>query len=166
MADTYIQGSFAFRCTGTEAALIEEAVLVAGDLSAHFDPDPPSAAFCAAFPPTKPDDPWSGLCDTFPDPDFPEIGADFAREDHPDAPGVNIVSFASMIDFQPEAIAALIRRCCPATLDHAPIGFEWAVSCSKPRLGEFGGGWCVIHRDRIEIETTGERLVQAFGTSR
>lgn len=41
-------------------------------------------------------------------------------------------------------------------------GFEWAATCSKPRIGEFGGGWCAVFADRIEIETTGEALSQAL----
>jgi len=39
-------------------------------------------------------------------------------------------------------------------LRQAPIGFEWAFSCSRPRVGEFGGGACAIFADRVVFETT------------
>lgn len=162
MADTYIQGSFAFRCTDAERALIGEAAQAASGLSSDLAHDLPSAAFRTAFPPTRADDAWSGFLDIFPDPDFPALGADFAGESCPGEPGRSIVSFASMSDFQPEAVAMLVQRCCPHTLGLSPIGFEWAVSCSKPRIDEFGGGWCAIFADRIEIEATGTALARAL----
>lgn len=35
------------------------------------------------------------------------------------------------------------------------VSFEWASTCSKPRLDSFGGGWAVITRHKILTETTG-----------
>jgi len=112
----------------------------------------------AAFPPSNAADPWSGFRDAFDDPEFPGIGADFESGACPDQPGLCVICFASMSDFDPAAIAMLIQRCCPKTLKIAPIGFEWAMTCSKPHLDEFGGGWCAIFADRIEMETTGAAL--------
>jgi len=158
MADNWTQGSFAFRCTRTERALIQEAVNGGHDICAARDPDPPSSALLAAFPPTDGDEPWSGFCDAFDDPDFPCLSGDFAAVDDPDDLTLCLATFASMDDFDPSAIATVIQRCCPETLAKAPIGFEWATVCSRPRVGEFGGGWCAIFADRIELESTDEAL--------
>ena len=162
MADIWIQGSFAFRCTAAECALIEEAANAGCVLANGDEPEPPSAVLLAAFPPGDGEDGWSGFRDAFVDPDFPVVGADFIAETCPDDPSARIVCFASMTDFDPENVAMLIQRCCPDTLAKGPIGFEWAVTCSRPRIGEFGGGWCAVFADRIEIETTGEALSQAL----
>ncbi|WP_254657066.1 hypothetical protein [Sphingobium fuliginis] len=71
MADTWIQGSFAFNCTNTEMALIEEAFQVAPDLMDDCEPSDPTPEFLAIFPPTDPADCLSGLRAIFSDPNFP-----------------------------------------------------------------------------------------------
>lgn len=38
------------------------------------------------------------------------------------------------------------------------IGFEYACTCSKPRVGEFGGGGILVSKDNIEIKTTSDIL--------
>lgn len=158
MADCYVQGSFAFTCSHAEMALIEEAFQASYDLGDGDTPTKPTPEFLAAFPPVSSGDPWSGFLAIFPDPDFPNFGVDFEGGNTLDQPGVSTVIFSSTTDFQPDALAALIQRCCRATLRQAPIGFEWALSCSRARIGEFGGGWCAVFADRIEIETTREAL--------
>ena len=75
---------------------------------------------------------------------------------------MRIVCLVSMTDFDPENVAMLIQRCCAETLAKAPIGFEWATVCSRPRIGEFGGGWCAVFTDRIELESTSEPLSRAL----
>ncbi|HMO74389.1 MAG TPA: hypothetical protein PKD99_01835 [Sphingopyxis sp.] len=162
MADHWTQGSFAFRCVAAERALIEEAVNASRDLCAGVDPDPPSAAILSAFPPTDSADPWSGFRAAFGDYDHPHVGGDFAAVDDPDDAEACLVTFASMDDFEPDALAMLIQRCCPATLAEGPIGFEWAAIFSKPRIDQFGGGWCAIFADRIELESTGAALDRAL----
>lgn len=116
----------------------------------------------AAFPPIHVDEPWSGLVERMPDPEFPVLHADVAREVAPDDPALAMVVISSMIDFEPLAIAELIRGCYQQTLVLAPVCYEWAVTCSRPRLDEFGGGWCVVFADRIEIESTGTALARAL----
>lgn len=162
MADNWTQGSFAFRCTHSERALIQEAVNAGHDLCAALDPDPPSPELLAAFPPIDPADPWSGFRNAFDDPDFPCVGGDFAAVDDPDDASLCLATFASMDDFDPSAIVIVIQRCCRETLAKAPIGFEWATVCSRPRVEEFGGGWCAIFADRIELESTSEPLSRAL----
>ena len=145
MADTYIQGSFAFRCAAAERDLIQEVIYATRDLSDEEEPEKPSATLLAVFPPTDETDTWSGLRGAFADPAYPIIGADFTSED------------------DPEVIAMLVHRCCKETLQNGAIGFQWAVSCSKPRIDEFGGGWCAVFPNRIEIESTHEPLSRALG---
>ena len=38
------------------------------------------------------------------------------------------------------------------------IGWEYACTCSKPRLGEFGGGCVVVSKDRIRWTNTADIL--------
>lgn len=53
MADTWIQGSFVFRCTDLELALVEEAFEASYQLTdADIATPPPSANFAAHFRPT------------------------------------------------------------------------------------------------------------------
>lgn len=162
MADNWSQASFAFQCTAAECALIEEAMAAGFALAGCDDPDPPSAALLAGFPPVGADDVWSGYREAFDDPDFPGARADFVADICRDDPLARIACFSSMDDFDAYGIAVTVQRCCGETLAKGPVGFEWAMICSKPRVGEFGGGWCAIFADRIEIETTGEPLSRAL----
>lgn len=166
MADMFTKASFAFACTRAELALLDDAFQASDELRFDGDPEPPSHDLLALFPPTSPDDPWSGFCDAFPDPDFPSLGAVVSGDGpHDEAAGaaetVSVWIYGDT-DFQPAAVAEIIQRCCATTLARGPIGFEWAMTCSKPRIGEFGGGWCAIFADRIEIETTDEPLAEAL----
>lgn len=162
MADSYVQGSFAFTCSHAEMALLEEAYQASCDLQHGGEPADPTPEFLAAFPPTDIESPWSGFLAIFPDPDFPTFGVDFEGGNTLERPEISTVIFYSTTDFQPDALAALIQRCCQATLRQAPIGFEWACSCSKPRIGEFGGGACAIFPDRIVFNNTAQMLERAL----
>lgn len=161
MADHYMQASFAFLCTHHEMALLEEAFQAAGDLMHGDDPGDPSPDFLEIFPPVLPDARWSGFRAIFSDYDYPTLGADLEGGSDPhDVTRSRAMISGEQID--PEAIAALIQRCCRQTLAQGPIGFEWATTCSRLRIGEFGGGWCAIFADRIEIESTAEILDKAM----
>ncbi|AMK23232.1 MULTISPECIES: hypothetical protein [Sphingomonadaceae] len=162
MADNYLSASFAFTCTDAEMALLVEAFQAATDLSMGLDPGNPTVELLAVLPPSKAEDPWSGLRDLFCDPDYPTFGADMSIDPDPTEP--RTIGFHGMTDFQPEPIATLIHRCCQPTLKQAPIGFEWAETCSKPWVNEFGGGWCAIHADRVECQATREGLAAALRT--
>lgn len=159
MADSYVQGSFAFSCTHAELALIEEAFEASYAFMAEDTTRDPSPEFLAAFAPVKPGDPWSGFLAIFPDPDFPDFGVEFEAGNACDHPEVSTVFLYSTTDFQPDALAQLIRHCCQDTLRQAPIGFEWACTCSRPKLGEFGGGACAIFADGTVFKTTGAMLM-------
>lgn len=162
MADTYVQGCFAFSCSPAEMALLEEAFQASYGLGEGYNPDTvsPSPEFLALFPASE-DDRWAGFRDIFSDRDFPSFGAVLTGSNLADPLMVAAV-VTSEIALDPEALAKLIQRCCSATLLTGPIGFEWSVTCSRMRAGEFGGGWCAIFHDRIEIETTGEALAASL----
>lgn len=162
MADYFISGSFAFHCTQLERALLEEVFAAASDLMDDCDPGEPTLALGAILPPTDPADCWSGLRDLFSDPRFPAFGADIAGASDADAPGMSTVCIHGSFDFQAEPIANLIVRCCRTTLQARPIGFQWAETCSKPRIDEFGGGWCAIFADGVQIQSTSEALSAAL----
>ncbi|WP_454883019.1 hypothetical protein [Sphingomonas oryzagri] len=162
MADTYVQGSFAFTCTAAESALIEEAWQHASDLMDHIAPGEPSAEFLTAFAPTELADPFTGLTAIFFDPDYPDFGAEIAIS------GAELCTVAiyGITDFQPDPIAEVIRRCCRQTLQDAPIGFDWSYSSNRPARDSFGGGWCAIVPDRIDTGTTREDLSRALKMAR
>lgn len=162
MADYYMKGSFAFGCSHAEMALIEEAFQASYDLLVDEVDRDSGPEFLAVFPPTDFEDVWSGFRAIFPDPDHPDFGVDFSGGNPPDDPSRSTALFYSRGDFQPEPIAALIHRSCRETLAKGPIGFEWAMTCSKPHAGAFGGGWCAIFTDRIEMESTSEVLSRAL----
>ncbi|MDF0543995.1 hypothetical protein PX699_16710 [Sphingobium sp. H39-3-25] len=142
--------------------LLNEAFQFVFDRTLKLAAGTPSASLLAIFPPTEPEDPWSGFRSQFPDPDFPHLGADIRADRHDDAPDRYTIYIYGMTHFQPEPIANLIQGCCQASLKEAPIGFEWTETCSRPRPGEFGGGWCAIFPDRVEFETTREALTAAL----
>jgi hypothetical protein len=166
MADMYVQASLAFRCAQNEWALIDEANRASASLMRAHDCKGPSTAFLRAFPPSKAHDLWSGYRDIFADGDYPDLGADIIGRPLLDAVGKWDggweIAIMGMAGFQPDAIAQLIYVCCKASLAAEPVGFEWAFSCSKPRLGEFGGGWCAIFPDRIEMKSTSQALEAAL----
>ncbi|MDF0487780.1 hypothetical protein PX554_06530 [Sphingomonas sp. H39-1-10] len=162
MHETYLAGSFAFACTNAEMALLEEAFQAASDLMTGFDPGDPSEELIAILPPIDPDDRWSGLRDLFGDPAFPAFGAALSGGNSLKTPAVCDVQIFGATDFQPEPIAKLVHRCCQTSLQEHPIGFEWGMTCSKPWSDEFGGGWCAIHADRIELHLTREGLAAAL----
>lgn len=162
MADSFVQGSFAFTCTTKEAALIDEAWQIATGLACECEPALVSPEFLTIFPPINDHDPFSGFTAIFDDPAFPEFGADLAANNPPEDPKTCTVSIYSTTDFQPGPIAALIQRCCQDTLEGAPIGFDWSFTCTRPYRDSFGGGWCAIFPKRIEFQTTREALSKAL----
>ncbi|WBO21744.1 hypothetical protein [Sphingomonas abietis] len=158
MADYFVQTCFAFDCSNDEAALLAEARQVATDLFVGFDPAPRSEAFGAVFPATIEGDWKSGFLELFDDPRFPEFGADISVADCPEALRSRRVTISGRRDFQFDAIAALIQRCCKTSLAAAPVTFEWGYSCNQARLDGFGGGWCVVFADRIRSGTTADAI--------
>jgi hypothetical protein len=162
MADTSVSGSFAFRCLATEANLMAEALQASNEIMQGDVPDVPSAVMAARFTPTRTDEPWSGLAHVMPDPEVPGLNVDFSMDKTPDDSSIAIVCFSGRDDFEPLSIAALIHHRCRATLATGPVGFEWAVTSSWPRLDQFGGGWCAVFADRIDYENTGRGLSRAL----
>lgn len=163
MADCYTQASVVFTTCAFEAALLEEAFLAARDWDDDGVSFAPSPRFLDLFPPTRPDAPWSGLQAIFDDPDYPTFGAKIEVEEIADSPRLRRVTIYSLTNFQVGAICSLIRICCAASLIIRPIGFEYAMTCSKALPGQFGGGWCVIAADTIETGCTSDALAAALG---
>lgn len=162
MADSYVQGSFAFTCTIKEAALIEEAWQIANDLGCEIEPASVTPEFLAIFPPINEDDQFSGFTAIFDDPEFPDFGAHLAVQKLTDNSKTCSVSIYGMADFQPDPISVLIQLCCQNSLTKAPIGFDWSFTCTRPYRDSFGGGWCAIFPDQIEFQTTRQALSKAL----
>jgi len=62
--------------------------------------------------------------------------------------------------FNPEALAAAVCEFQGRFRSQAPWSFEWAETCSKPRLDEFGGGACVCYRGKAYWFNTGRWVLQ------
>jgi len=43
------------------------------------------------------------------------------------------------------------------------VGFEYSVSCSKPRVGEFGGGAVVVTKNNYVVRSTASLLDALWG---
>lgn len=160
MADNFVQSCFAFECSATEWSLLREAFLVSLDLCSALEPGLPSTEFMSSFPGVG-DDRWAGFRDLFDNRDYPDFAADLAGGAVEQCVNWRAIISAE-VSLDPMAVARLIQRCCRTTLAQNPIGFEWSISCSRQRVGEFGGGWCAVFSDRIEIESTGEALSTAL----
>jgi hypothetical protein len=46
------------------------------------------------------------------------------------------------------------------------FSISWAVTCSRPRIGEFGGGWCVVSRFAVSAESTYDAMEHAAAKMR
>lgn len=165
MADTYIQACFAFLCSQAEWDLLHRAFLISIELANDVEPEPPTADFARLFPPVG-DDPWAGFRTIFLCGEYPEFGCDLEGDVGPAGNGRLVAIISAEMDFVPEAVAKLIQRCCAETLNAGPIGFEWSVSCSRQRVGAFGGGWCAIFDDWIELQWTSAGLAAALADPR
>jgi len=62
------------------------------------------------------------------------------------------------VDLMIVVIQAYLRKFHPNSF----MGFQWAGTCSKPRLDEFGGGAVYISADDFEAYTTGGWLWDQF----
>jgi len=58
------------------------------------------------------------------------------------------------------ALSVLLQRLYPECL---PIGFEWAYTCSRPRLDAYGGGYMVIYAHDIVQRATHDLLLRDLG---
>ena len=59
------------------------------------------------------------------------------------------------------ALSVLLQRLYPECL---PIGFEWAYTCSRPRLDAFGGGYMVIRAHDIVQTSTHDLMLRDLST--
>jgi len=126
MADSYVQGSFAFTCSNAEMALIEEAFQASYDLGADIELSASSPEFLEAFPPVMPHGPRSGFLAIFPDPDFPNLGVEFEGGNSLERPEISTVMFYSMTDFP-------ARRACRA--HPALLSSDIAAGAHRVRMG-------------------------------
>jgi len=60
----------------------------------------------------------------------------------------------------PAAVADFVQAFLKKFRPDACFTFEWACTCSKPRLEEFGGGAVFITADSTEWLTTGEWVIE------
>ncbi len=59
------------------------------------------------------------------------------------------VWFHEDTNFDVEEAAAVIQSFLKECRPKGSCGFSWALSCSKPRLDEFGGGACFVTAQKV-----------------
>lgn len=58
------------------------------------------------------------------------------------------------------ALSVVLQRLSP---EYLPIGFEWAYTCSRPRLDAYGGGYMLIRAHDIVQHNTHDLLLRDLG---
>ncbi len=167
MADYFTKASFTITVTETEAdilrriddaiAIIEDKELDPTELEARFRSLGPAFAEC--FQP-KDADIFSSFLSMFPDPDYPRLGFSLSIDiiDPADDSGLRRLWFhGEQMDV--EVAANLIHTVARSAL---PFGFEYAIDCSRMRIGEFGGGFAAIREDGIEFGNSAQGLERAL----
>jgi hypothetical protein len=141
MANNYRQASFTFKATNEQAAwllYVHESMILARD------------------EPSEPRDPEiAALYDLLMDEDQP-YSADIEHGAITGG-GVWVHDDGEWIDV--EYVAKLLQAWLKHFDINEPIAFEWAETCSKPRVGEFGGGACIVTQDAIQFSCT-QRWIQ------
>ena len=166
MANTYIQAAFAVTMSAADAALLgkaEEAIDVL-DLHDGDSDDPALTAafaalgdgFAAVFPPQD-GDPFASFIALFDDPDFAYLNAEISFGEADD--DGNVTAFISGAQINVDNIAQLLFHCAKSAL---PCGFQYAWTCDKLRIDEFGGGAVAITEAGVEYFSTSEILAKAL----
>lgn len=145
MANSYTQFSFIVPALPEEAQLMLEAAKTCHEID-NLDAEErlaiypgKSEAFRNAFSIAENEaDPFADFCSIFLDPDCPGFGGHL--ETNPD--GIWIHGDEGDMG----AIAELVKVCAPSVL---PFSFEWAQTCDKHKLGEFGGGFFIVTKDEL-----------------
>jgi hypothetical protein len=87
-----------------------------------------------------------------------------------DSPGSQVCEFAEETDgvwlyseenCLLEELAEMLAEV-QITFNLGPVGFDYSVSCSKPALGEFGGGAVFIENGKTKWRDTGTWLQQQY----
>jgi hypothetical protein len=141
MANNYLQFSFAIpNITGDEAAWIRE-YLAYAERIADYDNDAWSAAIKDQVPPAH--DPLYASVQ-----DNGSLGFEWEIDDED---GLWIYAEESG---DPDSAALLVQKFLATHRPNAYVGFEWAATCSKMRLDEFGGGAAIITATEITWNST------------
>lgn len=162
MANNYLHLAFAVQVTEPERDLILECAGVADAIS-ELSPEERCAlyagqsdAFKAVFP-EEGDDCYGSFCRLFDDQDYPTFGEVTIESEDGDDDTSFIVVYGDNAD--PSALGNLLQKTVASAL---PVGFEFAFTCSKPRLGEFGGGYVLVTKDKVDVITTATLMTTAL----
>jgi hypothetical protein len=86
-----------------------------------------------------------------------EPGILLKEDGTPDTDNTQIIVWSEDGDTVEPLIAALYETSVKFQLAE-PFGFEYAFTCSKPRVGEFGGGCVLVSKDGVASKTTSDIL--------
>ncbi|WP_166297126.1 hypothetical protein [Bradyrhizobium sp. 2S1] len=149
MANNYTQTSFEFDC-GSPENVTKIACWINGDAT-HPYPDALR-------------DMMVGLCEEIFDGD--DLAFTIADADRVEGEPHKVwLRFDESGDIE---MTALILGFAMLTMSEVPDrqGFTWAETCSRPRIGEFGGGACLICRSGVKWMHTSEWLEEAIRADR
>lgn len=138
MADYFTNISFAFEATDEQAAALLAVQDMKWEEFAEIELPP-------ALTPFMTKEQLQTICE---DDDEVDLGdVDFERQDD------KVWVYGSNPTL--ERVASLIQL---VMQPEKPIAFQWSDDCTKHKLDAFGGGCCVIFKDRIEFENTSTRM--------
>ncbi|MEP9404561.1 hypothetical protein [Sphingomonas sp. VNH70] len=168
MSNIYTKVAFGLSITTLQAQNIETATMLEFDealdaegterLAAYADLGP---EFAEIFPPGD-EDPFATFLDLFDDPEHVQFGVDFVTAGPLPDGSVRLSVTGDHADVS--AIGRLLHRVLfhDADDDALPFGFEYARTCDRHRLGEFGGGYVVATREGVRFEDTALQLQHAL----
>lgn len=166
MANNYVQAAFTVTMTLADAELIGKAEEAIDILEQHDGDrnDPVLAAefaelgeaFMAVFPPLD-GEPFGSFLSIFDDPEFLYLSADISVGGAGEDGLVEVFFSGDQINV--DNVAELIFHCAKSAL---PCGFQYAWTCDKLRIDEFGGGAVAITDTGVEYYSTLEILAQAL----
>ena len=168
MADNYVQAAFAVTMTAAEAKLVAACGEAIDILDAARDVQGETALeiafgklgpdFAAAFP-AQAGNTFGSFAAIFDNPAFICLGADIFIGEAQENGLVTVSCYGSHIN--PDNIAALLFHCAKSAL---PFGFEYAWTCDKFRISEFGGGAVLITAEGLQHFNTNRMLDEALAS--
>lgn len=163
MANSCVKAAFAIRVAPDEALLIEQVFEAAEQLSQGLDPAEAGAlyarfgpAFAHAFP-RGAEDAFAAVRALFDDPAYPAFGCE-VDIDQP-GPDRRVPVWFGGDQVAIDALPRLFHRVAVSSL---PIGFQFAFTCDRYRIDEFGGGYAIATAAGAAWEDSRRLLERAF----
>ena len=153
MANSYLTFSFAVPANQAQFELFEECVEAYGEIYENGEDGEDAHGESGSWYESRSPE----FKKIFDSPDkFKESFDEFNYNIAIDASFQNKYIYISADEYgNPNDVGEILRHVVP---DALPFGFEWALTCSKPRVDEFGGGVTLVTQDGVRSVGTLEML--------